>query len=447
MIPMAVDEIAAVTRGRVYQGARHQSTRDGVVTGVAIDSRAIEPGDLFVAVRGDRTDGVRFADAAMAAGAAAVLVPEGHAGPGRIEVPDTVRAFAAVASAVRARSRARVVGVTGSTGKTSTKDILAALLAPHARVVASLQNQNNELGVPLTLCRIDAGTDVAVVEMAMRGPGQIRELAEIAAPDIGLVTTVGPVHLEMLGTVERVAEAKAELLYALPDDGVAVVPHGNRLLEPHVRRLRCRVVTFGREPGADVRLAGFRRVEGGGEAEIGVAGRTLKVPVNVTSQHNAMNLAAAVAVYRELGLPLDRVADGARDVQLSNWRGEELPMPGGGLLIADCYNANPASMAAALSHLAEVAGGRRSVAVLGDMAELGPGAPAHHEEIGELARSLGIDELLAVGALARGYGGTWVGSVDEALERLNGMLLPGDVVLVKASRSMGLERVVEEIAP
>jgi UDP-N-acetylmuramoyl-tripeptide--D-alanyl-D-alanine ligase len=439
MIAMSTDEIAAVTDGRTHNGS-------GVVTGVSIDSRTVEPGDLFVALRGERTDGARFADAALAAGAAAALVPEGAAGPGHIEVADPVRAFGAVARAVRDRSQARVVGITGSTGKTSTKDILAALIAPHARVVASRQNENNELGVPLTVCRIDADTEVAVVEMAMRGPGQIRDLAAIAAPEIGLVTNVGPVHLELLGTVKRVAAAKAELLEALPSDGVAIVPHGDALLQPHVVRLRCPVVTFGREPDADVQLVGFRRVEGGGEAEIRLRSRILSVPVNTTSQHNALNLTAAIAAYDQLGLPLDEVAAGARDVRMSRWRGEEHAMPGGGLLIADCYNANPASMAAALAHLVDVAGERRSVAVLGDMAELGPDGPGHHETIGELARTLGIDEVVAVGPLARGYGGTWVGTVDEAIERLNGLLRPGDAVLVKASRSMGLERVVEELA-
>ncbi|MDX6591798.1 MAG: UDP-N-acetylmuramoyl-tripeptide--D-alanyl-D-alanine ligase [Gaiellales bacterium] len=449
MIPMRTDEIAAVTGGRVHEGARHLDERggEGVVTGVSIDSRAVEPGDLFVALRGGRTDGSRFADSALASGAVAALVPEGSGGPGRIEVDDPVRAFGAVARAVRDRAHARVVGITGSTGKTSTKDILAALIAPHAHVVASRQNENNELGVPLTLCRIDAETEVAVVEMAMRGPGQIRELAEIAGPEIALVTTVGPVHLELLGTVERVAAAKAELLEAIPDDGVAVVPHGDALLEPHLRRLRCPVVTFGREADADVRLFDFRRVDGGGEAEIGLRGRTLTVPVNVTSQHNALNLTAAIAVYDQLGLPLEDVAAGARDIRLSRWRGEEMAMPGGGLLIADCYNANPASMVAALTHLVDAAGGRRLVAVLGDMAELGPDGPGHHQSIGELARTLGIDEVVAVGPLARGYGGTWAGTVEEAVERLNALLRPGDAVLVKGSRSMGLERVVAELAP
>jgi UDP-N-acetylmuramoyl-tripeptide--D-alanyl-D-alanine ligase len=444
MIPLRTDEIAAATGGRVHEDAGHHDER--VVTGVSIDSRSVEPGDLFVALPGGRTDGTRFVGAALEAGAAAALVPEGFGGPGCIEVDDPVRAFGAVARAVRDRSRARVVGITGSTGKTSTKDILAALIAPHARVVASRQNENNELGVPLTLCRIDAETEVAVVEMAMRGPGQIRELAGIAAPQVALVTTVGPVHLELLGTVERVAAAKAELLEALPDDGVAIVPYGDPLLEPYVGRMHGSVVTFGRDPCADVRLLGFRRVEGGGEAEIGIRGRTLTVPVNVTSQHNALNLTAAIAVYSELRLPLDDVAAGARDIRLSRWRGEELPMPGGGLLIADCYNANPASMRAALTHLVDAAGGRRSVAVLGDMAELGPDGPGHHETIGELARTLGIDEVVAVGPLARGYGGTWTGTVDEAVERLNALLRPGDAVLVKGSRSMGLERVVEELA-
>jgi len=439
MIAFEAAEVATLTGG--------SGDVEGVVDGVTIDSRSVAVGDLFVALPGSRSDGVRHVDEALAKGAVAALVPRGSGGPGRIEVDDPLRALAVLAREVRRRSRARVVGITGSTGKTSTKDILASLLGPHLRVVASRQNENNELGVPLTLVRIERDSDVAVVEMAMRATGEIAHLAAIAAPDIGVITGVGPVHLELLGSVGRVAAAKAELLAALPEDGLAVVPHGEPLLAEHLAGLRCPAVTFGSDPAADVRLISLRRVVDGGEAEIAVRGRTLLVPVSFASQHNAVNLTAAIAVYDALGLPLDGVAEGTVSVGFSRWRGEEIALPGGGLLIADCYNANPTSMRAALVHLNDAAELRRRVAVLGDMAELGVGAEGYHRRIGELARELGTQLVIGIGPLARGYDGIWFATVGDALRALPDLLQPGDAVLVKGSRSMGLEAVVEAVAP
>ena len=417
MIPLSTVEIAAATGGTTDVAIQ--------VTGIATDSREVSPGDLFVALPGTRADGGEFVDSALAAGAAAALVPRASPGPRRVYVDDPLVALGRIAALVRQRSAARVVGITGSTGKTSTKDVLRALLEPHVSVVASRENQNNELGVPLTLCRTGQGTEVVVAEMAMRGLGQIAYLAEIALPDVAVITSVGPVHLELLGTVERVAQAKAEILHHLAVGGVAVVPAGEPLLRPHLAEHAGRVVGFGDGEDADVRLVAFRRMEGGGEAEIALHGRTLNVPVNFTSRHDALNLTAAAAVYDVLGLPADELARGAGDVRFSRWRGEEIELPGGGLLIADCYNANPTSMAAALRHLADVSEGRRTVAVLGDMAELGPDGPAHHAEVGRQADELGIELVVAVGEL----------------------LAPADVVLVKGSRSMGLEAVVEAVAP
>ncbi|HET6848742.1 MAG TPA: UDP-N-acetylmuramoyl-tripeptide--D-alanyl-D-alanine ligase, partial [Gaiellales bacterium] len=357
MIELRTAEIAELAHG--------ESQADAIVTGVSIDSRAVRPGDLFVALTGAQVDGTMYADQAIAAGAAAALVRRGAEGPGRIAVDDPLEALGVLAREVRLRSTAAVVGITGSTGKTSTKDILATLVAPHAALVSSRQNENNELGVPLTLSRLEVSTKVAIVEMAMRGLGQIAYLAEIARPQIGILTGVGPVHLELLGTVENVAAAKAEMLAALPADGVAVVPQGEPLLDPHLPGLAARVVTFGAADGADVRLAEFRPDEAGGEAEIRIGSRTLHVPVSFTGPHNAVNLTAALAAYDALGLPLDAVGGERLEVEFSRWRGEEIPLPGGGLLIADCYNANPTSMRAALEHLSAVARGRRRVAVLG----------------------------------------------------------------------------------
>ena len=441
MIPLSTREIAAVAGGTA-------SGPDATVTGVAIDSRAVAPGDLFVALPGERTHGAKFAATALAAGAAAVLLERDTAVPGAgvssapaVWVDSTVAALGAVAADVRRRSRARVVAITGSTGKTSTKDILAALLATRLVTVASAANYNNEIGLPLTLCRIAGDTQAVVCELGMRGAGQIAYLTDLAAPDVGVITSVGPVHLELMGTVEAVAAAKAEILELRPG-AVAVVPYAEPLLEPHLAGRDGRVVTFGEAGAADVRLVAI----GGGRAEIVHRGRTLTVPVSFEQRHNGVNLAAAVAACDAMGVDIDvPLLEGAALAEISRWRGERIPLPGGGVLIADCYNANPVSMSAALRDLAVVADGRRTVAVLGDMAELGEGAEGYHAAVAREAADLGIDEIIAIGPLSVAYGGTWYPTLAEALAAVPGAIRPGDAVLVKASRSMGLEAIVEAV--
>ena len=367
------------------------------VTGLQIDSRRIEEGDLFVAVSG----GEDFVAHALARGAAAVLVPDdAHAALGRI------------AGAVRDRAKARVVAITGSTGKTTTKDILAALCSPHLRTVASEANYNNELGVPLTLCRIEPETELCIVEMGMRGLGQIAWLASFARPDVALITNVGPVHLELVETIENVARAKAELIDALPPGGVAVVPD-EPLLEPYLGRHDIEVRRF----STDVPFA-----------------------TSYTARHQLDNTRAALAVCEVLGVPLPS----RLDVEFTPLREEEYELPGNVLLLNDCYNANPLSMHAALANLAERAGARRRIAVLGEMAELGPGAAAFHREVGRRAAELGV-EVIAVGPLARDYGGRHVDDAQAAAAIVAETLRPGDVVLVKGSRSVGLEAVAEKL--
>jgi UDP-N-acetylmuramoyl-tripeptide--D-alanyl-D-alanine ligase len=366
------------------------------VTGLQIDSRRIEEGDLFVAVGG----GEDFAAHALARGAAAVLVPE-----------DAHGALASIAGAVRERSSARVVAITGSTGKTTTKDILAALCAPHLRTVASEGNYNNELGVPLTLARIEPDTELCIVEMGMRGLGQIAWLASFTKPDIGVITNVGPVHLELVETVENVARAKAELIEALPPGGVAVVPD-EPLLEPYLRD--------------DVDVRRF----------------ATEVPfeTSFTAQHQLDNTRAALAVCEVLGVP----PPARLDVVFSPLREEEHELGNGVLLLNDCYNANPLSMRAALANLAERAGDRRRIAVLGERAELGPRADEFHRDVGRQAAELGV-EVIGVGELARAYGGRWVATAAEAATLAGELLQPGDVVLVKGSRSVGLEAVAAKL--
>ena len=426
MIPLTVAEIEQLGVGRL------EASRDRV-TGVKIDSRHVEPGDLFVAIGAGRD----FLGDAVARGAAATLVPS-----------DAFAAVGALGAAVRERSDARVVGITGSTGKTSTKDILHALCSPVARTVAAEASFNNELGVPLTLCRLEPDTEIAVLELAMRGLGQIAALAEIAQPEIGVITCVGPVHLELVGTVAAVAQAKAELIEALPSGGVAIVPANVTELGPYLSRADLEIRRFG--PG-DVLNAEVR-----GEhthAVVAVGGRELECTFNFVTRHHLLNALAALNAYDALGLPLDRAPEGAGTIVFSRWRGEELPLAGGGLLINDAYNANPMSMRASLDHLADRAGSRRRVAVLGDMAELGPDAPRYHRDIGRHASAVGVDVLLTVGPLAEHYGDQTeiplirsVVGVEEAVVALDELLQQGDCVLVKASRSVGLEVVAEALA-
>jgi UDP-N-acetylmuramoyl-tripeptide--D-alanyl-D-alanine ligase len=417
LIPLSLDEIEALCPGRFDRAPWADEA-----TGVQIDSRLIEEGDLFVGI-GDGGDYLRHA---FARGAAAVSIPDS---------PFAV--LAALGSAVRARSSARVVGITGSTGKTSTKDILAALCRPHAATVAAEGGHNNEIGLPLTLTRIDLDTEIVVCEMGMRGLGQIAELCAIARPDVGMITGIGPVHLELLGTVERVAQAKAEVVAALPAGGVAVVPD-EPLLEPHLQRDDVELRRF-----RPTDVLAFEPTGDGARIRLRVGEAELALEFPFTARYQALNALAALHAYDALGLPLAEAQAGASGVALSRWRGEEIELPGGGLLINDAYNANPVSMKAALEHLEERAAGRRRVAILGDMAELGEGAPELHAEVG---RAADVDELLAIGPLARNYGGTrWVETVDEALAVLDEVVRPGDAVLVKASRAVGLERVADAL--
>jgi UDP-N-acetylmuramoyl-tripeptide--D-alanyl-D-alanine ligase len=382
-------------------GRLHARPWADALTGLQVDSRRIEEGDLFVAVGG----GVDFVEHALARGAAAALVPD-----------DASAALAAIAGEVRRRSSAKVVAITGSTGKTSTKDILFALCAPHRRTIANEGNYNNEIGVPLTLCRLEPETEVLIAEMGMRGLGQIAWLASFTRPDIGVITNVGPVHLELVETVENVARAKAELIDALPSGGVAVVPAVEPLLEPYLGRTDISVERVDRSAPIPFRTA-------------------------YSARHQLENTRVATAVARLIGVPLpDELY-----VEFSRLREEERPLPGGGLLLNDCYNANPVSMRAALEHLVERGQGHRRVAVLGEMAELGSEAPAYHREIGELVHRLGIERVIGVGELARAYGGDWVPSAAAAAATLTEALRPGDVVLVKGSRSVGLEAVAEKL--
>ena len=419
---------------------------------VVIDSREAGPGTLFVGLAGSTADGGSFAAQALAAGAWGVLtrpqytdVSEGDPPGAILAADDPLAALQRLASAWRRHLAAKVIGVTGSTGKTTTKDLLLATLAPHRRTVASRQNFNTEIGLPLEILGAPEDTEVLVLEMAMRGAGQIAALATVAEPEVGVIVSIGPVHLELLGTIEAIAATKAELISALPAGGTAVLPAREPLLEPHLRK-DVELITFG--DGGDVRLA----AQDGQRITIDYRGEPIALEVPFTQAHLRTNLLAAVAAAKAIGV----TPSGRIELALLAGRGQRTTLRTGVTVIDDCYNANPMSMRAALEDLAATAngtaGGRR-VAILGDMLELGPDERRFHVEIGEYAGAKGVELLIAVGPLAGAMGDGFPGEIhtvadaDEAAAIAPELLQAGDVVLIKASRGVGLERVFRALGP
>ena len=416
-----------------------------------IDSRDIVAGELFVGLAGERTDGGSHAVEALRAGAWGAMVTPEHAraaseartGGAVLAHEDPLAGLHGLASAWRAElgeRGARVVAITGSTGKTSTKDILAALLSAHMRTVATPANLNTEIGLPLVLLAAPADTEAVVLEMAMRGAGQIARLTEIARPDVGVIVNVGHAHLELLGSLEAIAAAKAELIGGVAPGTSVIVPACEPLLDAHLRE-DVRTITFGE--GGDVSLLERRPDE---TVRIAAGEERIVLRPSFSQAHNLRNLLAAVAAARALGV----VPDGSLEVSFSAMRGQRAELPGGAVLIDDCYNANPMSMSAAIDDLAETAPARR-VAVLGDMLELGPDAPRLHRELGEYASARGVELLIAVGPLAaetaRAFAGEAhaVADAQSAAELVGSLVHAGDTVLVKGSRGVGLERVSDAL--
>jgi UDP-N-acetylmuramoyl-tripeptide--D-alanyl-D-alanine ligase len=449
-----------------------------------IDSSAVGPGDLFFGLPGTSRDGGEFAAAAIEAGAWGVVVGPEHAagllggrgvrnppqerishtaglgneagaqpvaGSGRVSPGGSAWVFAtddplaALQSLARANRRAlgaQVLGVTGSVGKTSVKDIARALLP--GRVHANAQNFNTEIGLPLTILEAPDDTERLVLEMAMRGPGQIAELAEIAEPDAAIITNVGPVHVELLGSVAAIAAAKAEVLDHLPSGGVAIVPvDPGPELEPHLERAP-RLLRFG--PGGDVEAVESRVSGGVTEALVRTPLGETRFAFPFAETYNLTNALAAITGGVALGADPEEMAVRAADIGFSRFRGERVELADGIVLVNDCYNANPVSMRAALDHLATL-GAARTVAVLGQMGELGPGEAGFHREVGAHARAAGVDLVLGVGAPAREYDpDELVADPGEAAEWLDSHLEPGDAVLIKGSRSVGMETIAAALA-
>jgi UDP-N-acetylmuramoyl-tripeptide--D-alanyl-D-alanine ligase len=453
VIALTLAEAATAARGRLTD-VPDPAAR---VTGVVVDSRHVAPGSLFVAVSGARHDGHDFAAGAIAAGAVAVLA-ERPVGVPAIVASDVLAALAALAAEVRSRASATVVAVTGSAGKTSTKDLLADLLPGLGETVAAPGNFNNEIGLPLTLLRVTPSTRYLVLEMGARGIGHIAELSRIARPDVGLVLNVGSAHVgEYADGRAGIARAKGELAEAATS--LVVLSTDDPLVAAMAERATAPVVTFGQRGGADVRAENVETDDAGRAGfDLIAGGERAGVRLRLAGAHQVANALAAAAVATSLGLGVPqaaRVLSAARP--RSRWRMEVTTTGDGMTVVNDAYNASPESMRAALRALVDMSRGRRSWAVLGAMGELGAAADDEHDAVGRLAVRLGIDRLVAVGPDARrihlgaSLEGSWNGesvavpSLEAAAHLLHDELRPGDVVLVKASRAAGLERLAAAV--
>lgn len=467
MEPITLAELARATKGRLVNATDPDAL---VGPDVVIDSRAATPGALFVAIPGERVDGHDYLAAAASGGAAAALTGrEVDADLAHVVVDDPVAGLARLARHAVDRERARglvVVGVTGSSGKTSTKDLIGQVLGSFGPSVVPPGSFNNEIGAPLTACRVDAGTRFLVSEMGARGIGHIRALTEVTPPDIGAVLNVGHAHVGEFGSVEGIARAKGELVEALDADGWAVLNADDPLVAAMADRTPARLALFSTvgEPGAgDLRVWASDLVADDLQRfsftlnATGTLVGSAPVALGVLGRHNVANALAAAAVALAAGLDLSGVADALTAARpQSRWRMELTTRADGLAILNDAYNANPDSMAAALHSLAGLRRpGGRLVAAVGDMLELGDTSAAAHREVGELAARLGIDEVLAVGTFgnhvvdgvaAGGGRGQYLTSKDELTRHLRAVLGPRDVVLVKASRGLALETVAEALA-
>ncbi|GAA4668004.1 UDP-N-acetylmuramoyl-tripeptide--D-alanyl-D-alanine ligase [Streptomyces chumphonensis] len=464
MIPLTLAEIATVVSGRPHDIPDAQVK----VTGpVVYDSREVVPGGLFAAYAGQRVDGHDFARQAVADGAVAVLATR-PVGVPAIVVDDVTAALGALARHVVTALGTAVVALTGSSGKTSTKDLLAQLLEADAPTVWTPGSLNNEIGLPVTALRADATTRHLVLEMGARGIGHIRYLTGLTPPRIGLVLNVGTAHLGEFGGVEQIAQAKGELVECLPpagDGGVAVLNADDPRVRAMAARTRARVVLFGESADADVRAEDVSLADGRPSFTLHTPSGCSDVTLRLYGEHHVSNALAAAAVAHELGMPADAIAQALNHARsLSKWRMDVTERADGVTVVNDAYNANPDSMRAALRALAAMAGGgadgvpRRTWAVLGEMAELGEAALAEHDAVGRLAVRLNVSRLVAVGGREAAWldmgaknEGSWgeesvhVSDARAAIDLLRSELRPGDVVLVKASRSVGLEQVAQEL--
>ncbi len=428
------------------------------IRGVSIDSRNIKAGELFVALKGPRFDGHDFVSEVIRKGAWGALVERSMPaqGPGNIlSVENTLVALQEMSRLHRNKFSIPLVGVTGSNGKTTTKEMLAGIMARRGPVLKNEGNLNNHIGVPLTLLRLEARHRAAVVEMGMSAPGEIALLARLASPDVGVITNVGPAHLEFLGSMDRVAEAKAELLAGLKPGGTAVLNADDRFFPAIKGKWSGRVSSFGIEQKADVTASNIRIGRDFTECTIRAEGGTAAIRLPVVGRHNVYNALAASAAALSAGASLNDVKAGL-DGFIPPAMRSEIKRIQGRTVLADYYNANPGSMRAAIETLVTLKEGGKAVAVLGDMLELGEAAPEAHREVGRTAARLGVDILIAVGEQSRpvlegaheaGMPKSSLfpaGSHEEAAGLLRRSSRDGDAVLIKGSRGMKMEKILEE---
>lgn len=446
MAEFFLEEICRATNGKTdYRGTLKFS-------GVSTDTRTIRPGDLFIALSGERFDGHHYVKQAIEQGAAGAVVSrmvDAPAGACIVETADTLKALQALARLHRQRFSIPVIAITGSNGKTTTKDMLAAVLGQKLSVLKTEANFNNEIGLPLTLLKLTAGHQAAVVEMGMRGLGEIAELAAIALPTVGIVTNVGETHIERLGSLEAIAAAKGELPQALPADGIAVLNYDNDFVKNMETKTAARVVFFGFQQAAAVRA---EAVQSGDQVEFTChfSGGEFSVTLPVPGKHNVYNALAAISAGLALGLTPADISRGLATFSSGAMR-LAIETKGSYTVINDAYNASPLSMEAAIHTLAEVAKTRK-VAVLGDMLELGEFAAAAHQTVGRRLAESKVDAVVAVGphsahiaetAAKAGVSQAWHYETHEAaVAKLSEILLPGDTILVKGSRGMQMEQIL-----
>ena len=464
MIALTPRQIADITGGRLVhpEEARVATPVDGTVE---TDSRLVTPGSIFFALRGEVTDGHLFVDAATSNGAALVVAErELETTAPLVVVDDGVvalsRLAAAVVDHVRRLGRLKVVGVTGSNGKTSTKNMLRAVLGDVAPTVAPQGSFNNHVGAPISMLRIDETTEYLVVEMGASGPGEIARLVDIARPDTGVVLKVGLAHAGGFGGIEGTRAAKAEMVTDLPATGTAVLNADDDRVAGMAAVTAARVVTFGQGASADYRASDIDVSASGTSFTFEHGDVSRRVSLRILGEHHVMNALAALSVVGEWGVDLGRAVTVLEGVtRAERWRMEVLDAPGGVTVVNDAYNASPDSVAAALKTLAQITGpDHRSVAVLGEMAELGEYARDEHDRVGRLVVRLNVGQLVVVGHEARhihmaaGLEGSWDGesvlvdTIDEAYDFLQGTLRAGDVVLVKSSKSAGLRLLGDRLA-
>ncbi|MFC9496694.1 UDP-N-acetylmuramoyl-tripeptide--D-alanyl-D-alanine ligase [Streptomyces sp. NPDC056982] len=456
MIALSLAEIATAVGGQTYD-IPDPSVR---VTGpVVIDSRKVTDGSLFAAFAGERVDGHDYATAVVDAGAAAVLASR-PVGVPAIVVDDVQAALGALARTVVERLGATLVALTGSAGKTSTKDLIAQVLRRKAPTVFTPGSFNNEIGLPLTALSATDDTRYLVLEMGARGKGHIRYLTGLTPPRIGVVLNVGTAHIGEFGGREQIAEAKGELVESLPADGTAILNADDPLVRAMASRTKARVLLFGEAADADVRAENVRLTENGQPSfSLRTPSGCSDVTLRLYGEHHVSNALAAAAVAHDLGMSVEEIALALSEAgTLSRWRMEVTERPDGVTVVNDAYNANPESMRAALRALVAMGRGRRTWAVLGHMAELGDEALAEHDAVGRLAVRLNVSKLVAVGGREASWlqlgaynEGSWgeesvhVSDAQAAVDLLRSELRPGDVVLVKASRSVGLESVAQAL--